>query len=231
MFLTLFLVGALGFLAMTFLGVGRIGGHSSSHSGSHAGSGHASGAGHAGVGHAHPGAQSGHHAPSGGARVTSPKAGSARTQGSGQSNAALRLLASISPLEFFTYCLGFGATDLLLQSMAGSWTLTVAIIGALVFNFVIVKPLMSLLVKYQTPPSIGLEGTVANEAEALSTFDPQGRGLVRLTLDGQLVQLLATLESTEHHRGVVVSKGDKVVILEVDATKNQCRVSRDLVVA
>jgi hypothetical protein len=157
------------------------------------------------------------------------KSGDARS--GGESSAMMRLAAALSPLDLFIYCLGFGATGMLVKGFLPAYAVWLAVAGALILNFAVIKPLMGVLIRWQSTPSEGLEGSVAEEAEAVSAFDHSGKGLVRLTLDGQIVQLLATLESSEHHRGVVVSKGDKVVILEVDAARNQCRVSRDLVFA
>lgn len=91
-----------------------------------------------------------------------------------------------------------------------------------------VKPLMGFLLGFASNPSEGAEALVSRPAEAITKFDEQGRGLVRLTLDGQHVQLLATLESDETTKGVTVSKGDELIVLEVDPHRNVCRVTREL---
>ena len=41
-------------------------------------------------------------------------------------------------------------------------------------------------------------------------------------------QVLATLDPEEAKRGVTVSKGDSLLVLDVDAAKNTCRVTREL---
>jgi len=104
----------------------------------------------------------------------------------------------------------------------------VAVLGALAFNFGVVKPAMGFVIKFVSKPSDGLEGVVAHTAEAITRFDSAGRGLVKITLDDQNVQLLATLDSAELHHGVQVNKGDEVVVIEVDSAKNTCRVSKEL---
>lgn len=135
----------------------------------------------------------------------------------------------ITPLDLFAMSLGAGAAGTLLQKTLEPGPLVAAAVsGAALFNFGIVKPLMSALLKFASRESHGLEGSVAHPAEAATRFDDHGRGLVRLSLDGQIVQLLATLESEEQARGVQVAKGDSVTIVEVDASRNTCRVTREL---
>ena len=102
-----------------------------------------------------------------------------------------------------------------------------AIAGALVMNFLIVRPMFAFGLKFASKPSEGLEGTVANVAHAITRFDEKGKGLVRLTLDGQVVQLLANLEPTELDRGVKVEKGDEVIVTQVDSVRNTCCVTRE----
>jgi hypothetical protein len=87
---------------------------------------------------------------------------------------------------------------------------------------------MGMFLKFASTPSEGLEGAIARPAEAISGFDAQGRGIVRLSLDGQVVQLLARLDSTEVARGVHVARGDEVIVTEVDSAKGSCRVTKEL---
>jgi len=103
-----------------------------------------------------------------------------------------------------------------------------AIAGAIVIDLLIVKPLVNALLRFASPPSEGLEGMISHLAQAATTFDAQGRGLVALTLDGQTTQILATLEEGELSAGMKVKKGDQLVVLEVDPKTNKCRVSRDI---
>jgi hypothetical protein len=54
-----------------------------------------------------------------------------------------------------------------------------------------------------------------------------GNGLVALEVDGQIVQLLATLDSEELGRGVRIRSGDTVRIAAVDATRGSCTVRQN----
>lgn len=135
----------------------------------------------------------------------------------------------VTPIDIFSYCLGFGAAGLVLKHLLqGNVLVWVAVACAVAYNLLLIRPMMNLATKFVSRDSEGLEGTVSSEAEALGRFDHQGRGLVQITLDGQVRQLLAMLDPQELERGVTVAKGDKVMILEVDGARNTCRVSRDL---
>ncbi len=135
----------------------------------------------------------------------------------------------ISPIDIFALCMGAGAVgELLKHALSANVLIAAAVVGALFFNLAVVKPMLGLLLRFASPESEGLEGQVARPAEALTRFDEAGRGLVRLTMDGQLIQLLATLEPEERDRGVRVVKGDQVFVVGVDGTKNTCRVTREL---
>ncbi len=224
MYLLLLLIGGLGFLAMTVMGMGHglglghfIGGHSHSpgvHSHApalHAAAHHAHSGGHA---HQLPASKGGH--PSGQARGA---------EGGGVWN----YLMAISPLDLFAMAFGAGATGELLKGSLQDWNLgLLAVLGALVFDFLVVRTLMGLMLRFASDPSRGLEGEVASVAEAVTRFDASGRGLVKLILDGQQVQLMARLEDSELANHISVVKGDKVLVVEVDPARNVCLVSREL---
>lgn len=138
-------------------------------------------------------------------------------------------LMAFSPLDVFSLAMGAGLVGTLLLTVLGPTQLLIAAIcGALLFNFGVTKPLMRFFFAFAAPPSQGLEGMVSQPAEAETAFDHEGQGLIKLTLDGQTVQLLGKLDAGEQAAGVHVAKGDSVIILEVDAKKNICRVTRDL---
>ena len=61
--------------------------------------------------------------------------------------------------------------------------------------------------------------------EAVTGFDRDGHGLVALELDGQVVQVLATLRAADRAAGVRVRAGDRVRVEEIDAARNRCVVS------
>ena len=223
-YLLLLLVGAIGFVAL--VGLGFI--HGSGHHGHSHGHGHANGHGmlhhgptHAAVGHAHHGPV--HHGP-----VHHGPAHHGHGNGHHHdSNHNSWFL--ISPLDIFALSLGAGATGILLGKSLTELQLGVAAAaGALVLNYGIIKPLMRLLMRFASTPSEGLEGAVATCAQAATAFDEHGQGVVKLTIDGQVVQLLATLADEELSQGVRVKKGEEVVIIEVNATRNTCRVTKEL---
>lgn len=233
----LFVIGALGFLAMTALGFAHSGhgGARGLSRGGPGGGGH-SGGGHSGGGHSHSGHSGGghgvRHQALGSPKIARTAPGSGLKSAKGVKTGRTRNLSpwfAISPLDLFSFALGAGAVGILARGLLqGNGLAAAAVVGALVFNFGLVKPLMGALLRFASRPSEGLEGAVAQEAEAITRFDDAGRGLVRLILDGQAVQLLATLDSSELASGIQVAKGDPVIVTEVDPTRNTCRVTREL---
>lgn len=193
---TLLLIGLLGLVAQAFIGFSHSG-HDAAHSG------HA----HADMGHAHAG-HDGH------------------TDTAHAERGPLPLWSWLSPLTIFSLCLGAGATGLLTQPAGWPTLLTAlaALMGGLVFYGLLVRPLWSLIFKFASRPSAALNGMVAGQAEALGHFDGSGRGLVGLTIDGQWVRVLATLETDED--AGAVQKGDTLTVVSVDGRANTCRVAR-----
>ena len=209
--LYLFLVafGALGFTAMVMLGFFHGGNSHASGHGGHANTGHA-GSHHGGIHHGG-GHHVGHH-------------------GHSLNFKALKSRAwfAISPIDIFALALGAGATGVFLNDrVAAQYMIVTIIFGGLVFLLAIVKPLMGLMLRFASTPSDGLESMVAKTGEAASKFDPEGRGLVKLTLDGQVVQLLGHLDASDVAAGVTVAHGDQLLIVEVDAVRNRCRVIKE----
>jgi len=156
------------------------------------------------------------------------KAGTAKA-GSAKSTRSFKPWWALSPFDIFAYCVGAGAAGELLRGhVSAQVTLAAAVIGALVFNFGLAKPILNTLLRFESRQSEGLEGSVAQEVEAITKFDANGRGLVRLALDGQIVQVLAVLDPEETRRGVTVAKGDPLLVVDVDAARNTCRVTREM---
>ncbi len=200
----LMLIGFLGLLAQTLLGIGH-GGHA--HMGhTHGAHGHGPGA-HGHGTNAHHGDQ-GHHA------------------GHSQSRDPSALLSLLSPLTFFSLCLGAGATGLLLKHLhlPAGVVGGAALAGGLLLYGAVIRPLSGLMLRFASTPSLALEGTLAREAEALTSFDAAGKGLVRLNVDGQTVRVLATLELDDRAAGV--RRGERLVVTQVDGHSNSCRVAR-----
>lgn len=228
MYELLLLIGGLGFLAMAAMGMIHTGGGGHGHGQGADGHGMA-GHSHAGIGHGHghvdaPALDHGHGANSGHiVRGGHPVKGA----GGGGKSITNSLLVLVSPMDLFALALGAGATGLLLQKiLAPNMLVWAAVAGALALNFLVLKPFFAMAMRFVTKPSEGLEGTVALKALATTRFDHDGRGIVQLTLDGQIVQLLASLDPAERELGESVSKGDEVTVLEVDAKRNACTVSK-----
>jgi len=197
---TLLLIGVLGLVAQTLLGGAHIG-HAH---GGHAHGGHAHGDGHGGH------AQGQHHTEH-------------------QSGRDLSLLWSLlSPLTFFSLCLGIGGTGLLLKHLhlGTGLVAAAALLGGVAFYAMLIRPLLGLVFKFASKPSGALEGTLAREAEALTSFDARGKGLVRLTVDGQTVRIIATLEDSDRADALPVQRGEKLTVTSVDGHTNSCHVTR-----
>jgi hypothetical protein len=142
-------------------------------------------------------------------------------------SASSRLLLFLSPRVWFSLLVGFGATGLLVGQHAGAAVrLGVALLGALAFELVLVRPIWSLATRFASDPAMTLETGVMDDAEAVTGFNAKGEGLVRLDLDGQVVQLLGVLTSGERAAGIRVAAGDRLLVEAVDPARQRCTVSR-----
>ena len=138
-----------------------------------------------------------------------------------------RLLLFLSPRVWFSLLVGFGATGLLVGGHATAGIrLGVALLGALAFEALLVRPIWSLATRFASDPAMTLETGVMDDAEAVTGFNAKGEGLVRLDLDGQVVQLLGVLTSYERDAGIRVAAGDRLVVEAVDSARQRCTVSR-----
>jgi len=196
-------LGVGGLAAMAVLGMGH-----------HVGQGHA-GAGHAGDGHA--GHAHGGHDHAG-------HAGHAQAHHDG---GLLRAAVLISPRLWFTLLAGFGAAGLLVRPLVagGPIRAAVAVVGAVLFEVLLARPLWNFAFRFASRPAMTLEAFVEDEVRAVTGFDQDGHGLVALELDGQVVQVLATLRAADRAAGVRVRAGDLVRVEEIDAARNRCVVS------
>jgi hypothetical protein len=110
--------------------------------------------------------------------------------------------------------------------MGGGVLLGAAAIGiGIIFDRGVVTPLWNFGFRFQSTPALMLESCVDDEATAVTSFDKNGQGLVAVDLDGQVVQLLATLQPDDRALGAAVRAGDRVRIADVNATRNSCTVS------
>ena len=229
-FLILVIFGGVGFSASAMFGMlagGHHGGahhhgaahHGAAHHGAaHHGALHHGANGHHTVGHHGSSHTPAHHAHDAGGDANNKPVPS-------QSGTMMPWWTLISPLDIFAYAIGAGFAGLALQTLLHGPAFTICLVlGALVFNWVIVKPLMGLLMRFAAPPSQNLDNMVSQPCEAASKFDSQGKGLVKLSIDGQIVQLLGILDSSELDSGSAVNVGDRLLVVDIDTKKNQCRV-------
>ena len=195
------LLGALGLLGMSLTGMGR----------------------HGHAGHAHPGHA--HTTPH--AHDAAANSAATRTAHAAGGSLTSRLLWSLmSPRVLFTVLLGAGATGLLLRHTLGAGLLAgAAVAGGVIFEAVLVRPVWNASMRFASHPALTLESCVTDPATAVTSFDAHGQGVVAVELDGQMVQVLATLLPAERAAGATVHAGDRVHIAAVDAGHNRCTVS------
>jgi len=139
----------------------------------------------------------------------------------------LRAAAIASPRLWFTLLAGFGAAGLLVRPLVegGLVRAALAVAGAVLFELVLARPLWNFAFRFASQPATTLEACVEDEVRAVTGFDRDGHGLVAVELDGQVVQILATLRAADRAAGVRVRAGDRVRVDEVDAARNRCVVS------
>jgi hypothetical protein len=180
------------------------------------------------VGHGHGGHGHGpaHDSHAGDGHTTHVPAGAARHTGVRGASGASRLLALLQPRVAFSVLVGVGASGLLLRPLIPEPGLLIASLGAgLLFEWGLVAPLWRFLFRFASAPAQTLESVVSDEARAVTSFDANGNGLVAVELDGQVVQLLATLNTTERAAARKVRAGDRLRIEAVDDTRNRCTVT------
>lgn len=208
-------LGALGLVAMAAAGLGHHGAHSGNdvgdishgHAVSHGHGGHVSHAGHAS------------HADHGGHGL---KDG---TQHHGESGHAW-VWQLLSPRVLFSVLVGLGATGMLAQPFLGGVLLfLLALAGGVAFEAALVRPVWNFLFRFASVPALTLESSLMDTGTAVTRFDASGSGLIALEVDGQVLQVLATLRPEDRARGVAVRAGDKVLVEEVDGARNRCVVS------
>ena len=145
----------------------------------------------------------------------------------GSSRALSAFWSIVSPVSLFSLCLGAGAAGLLLKHLheANAITTGGAFLGAIVFYALITRPLSSFLMQFASRPSQALEGSIASTADAMGPFDSQGRGMIQLVVDGEIIRVLATLDHEDLSLGGNIRKGEKLLVTSVDAKRNRCQVT------
>jgi hypothetical protein len=202
-------LGLAGILIMAFQGMG--GGH-----GDHA-------HGHDAGGHAHTGHSA--HASSHGPSHDSSHAPS--HDPSHASAVGKVLWAFASPRTWFSVLIGMGLSGRALRPVFdGGVLLFIAALGiGLLFEWVLVRPLWNFAFKFGSKPALMLDSALEDEATAVTAFDTNGQGIVAIDLDGQVVQVLATLRADDRALGAAVRAGDRVRIADVDSARNRCTVA------
>ena len=131
----------------------------------------------------------------------------------------------LSPRLWFSLMAGFGAGGLVAAPLGEPFQFGAAILMGAAFESLAVGPLWRFLFRFESRPAATLESAVEDEGKAVTGFDANGNGLVAIDVDGQVVQLLATLAPDERLRGVRIRSGDTVRIAEVDAARGRCTVT------
>jgi hypothetical protein len=135
--------------------------------------------------------------------------------------------AIASPRFLFSLALGFGAVgEITRPVLGGPLQLAVALVGGVLFERLFVSPLWNFAMRFASTPASSLESAVTDEATAVTAFDANGQGIVSVEVDGQIVQILATLRRDDRALGGArIRAGQRVRIEDVDAEQNCCTVS------
>ncbi len=146
--------------------------------------------------------------------------------GTARSTATSWLWSLTSPRVLFSLLVGFGTTGVLVRPiLVGALAFGAALAGGLLFEQVFVGPVWNFLMRFASAPALTLESCLQDEVQAATAFDTNGNGLVAAEVDGQIVQLLATLRAEDRATGVRIRAGDALRIEDVDDRRNRCTVS------
>ena len=138
----------------------------------------------------------------------------------------LRLLGWLSPVYICGAIVGFGATGTLVSPILQGWLqLGAAVVGAYILCSFCIRPALTGIQKWASLPAKTLSDAMLENGTAVTDFDSKGFGLVRLHLDGQVVQLLGQLDP-EEGSGLPVRSGEVLFIRSVDAARQRCVVCR-----
>lgn len=206
---------ATGAIGLGVMGIGGL---------SHGGHGHDAGGGHGGhAGHGHDVA--GHAGHGHGAHHGSHSQG-AHTDAHGHGHdAGFKWSSLLSPRLLFALLVGFGAGGIAATPLGEPFRFVAGLAGAAAFELLAVGPLWRFLFRFESKPALTLETAIEDDARAVTGFDKDGCGLVAIDVDGQVVQLLATLAPDDRARGVRIRSGDLVRVAEVDAARGRCTVT------
>jgi hypothetical protein len=139
-----------------------------------------------------------------------------------------RLLGWLSPVYICGAIVGFGATGTLASPILQGWLqLGAALVGAYVLCSFCIRPMLIGIQKWASLPAKTLGDAMLENGTAATDFDSKGYGLVRLNLDGQVVQLLGQLDP-EEHSGSPVRSGEALFVRSVDPARQRCVVCRTI---
>ena len=211
-------LGGTGLAAMAVGGLSHLGHSGHGGHGGHAGHGDTAHLGHAHTGHhaVHDGAHAGH--------AHHGHAHHAHAGDHGHEHGSGWIFSLLSPRVLFALLVGFGAGGLVAMPLGEPWRAGAAILAAAAFEGLLVGPLWRMLFRFESSPAATLESTIEDDARAVMGFDANGQGLVALDVDGQVVQLLATLSADDRARGARVRTGDLVRVSSIDAARHRCTV-------
>lgn len=238
--------GLIGLLVMAALGFSHGHTHAAGH-GQAGGHSHLTGP-NAGVGpgahgHTHAGPAHGGARPAGSARAATGKAAhapgarggssqttdgrSAEAETAATATGLLWLMPLLSPLTWFSWLVGAGAAGTLcaVARIPEPVRAGIAVAGAIGFNQAILKPVWNLIFGFASEPAGNLEACLLQKVEAVTAFDEQGQGLVRVVIDGRSDDILARLTKAAREAGHRVRRGDWLIVEEVDVRRNRCVVS------
>jgi hypothetical protein len=146
--------------------------------------------------------------------------------GTARSTATSWLWNLTSPRVLFSLLVGFGATGVAVRGvLAAPLALGAALAGGLAFEQLLVGPVWNFLMRFASAPALTLESCLQDEVQAATAFDANGNGLVAAEVDGQVVQVLATLRAEDRATGVRIRAGDALRIEEVDDRRQRIVVS------
>lgn len=205
MFLTLIVVGLVGLVMMA---IPALGGHGHSHTG--ALHGHGGLLGHAGQGRATPV----HHSQNSDDALVIADPAPEKKRG-----------FIPSPHTVFSFLALYGAFgNALLRAGHCSqlFSAVAALLPALILERFLIKPLFSLLFRFQARPSSPLEVLIFVDAHAVVPFR-NGRGIVSVNRDGRLIQLSARLLPDQAN--IPVKVGERLRIEAVDGEFESVTVS------
>jgi hypothetical protein len=191
MFLMALVLGLVGLIAMAVLGLSH-GGHHGQHSS-----------------HSHDVHSHGHHSHS------------SHAHGTNDHGFASQLLIFLSPRAIFSLALGFGAIGMTVSFLPQILAVLVAGAGAILFERLLVQPYWNAMFKFASTPAKNLESVKGATAIANTNFDANGQGVIELELDGQIRQVLGTLQD----KTIGVTRGAKVRIEAVNSD-GSCIVSK-----